>query len=70
MTDHIRVSEAVKNTLEQVKKAGGHTNFDSAVREVMMRADLEVIPPEEDGEDQEDESSGGGISGMFEDGWE
>lgn len=53
MSKQIRVSEAVKSTLEDIRDEKGHTNLDSALREVMIKADVEINTPDEaDGEDK------------------
>lgn len=42
MGETIRVSETVKEALETIRDDGGHTNMDSAIREVFNHSDIDL----------------------------
>lgn len=60
MSEQVRLSEPVKRTLERIRDSKGHMNIDSAVREVLMKADIEL---EIEGSGEEDSGGGDSLGG-------
>lgn len=61
MSPNIRTSELVKAALKQIKEDGDHTNYDSAVREVLREAGVDIHEYKhlvEDGDEEESSSLG------------
>lgn len=42
MSETVRVSEVLKEALETIRDDGGHTNIDSAMREVFHHSDMDL----------------------------
>lgn len=61
MSPNVSLSDVVKARLEKYRDDLGHSSMDSALREIMMKADVEIDPNELDlpDNDSETDESGG-----------
>jgi len=58
MSGNVRLTDVVKSRLEQYKDEKGHSNYDSAVREIMIKADIDIY----EGQEEETDNEGGSIT--------
>lgn len=56
MSEQIRLTEVVKHRLERYRDDHGHNSMDSAVREIMMRADIDIYEYQDEMEEEDDET--------------
>lgn len=63
MSPNVSLSEPVKARLEKYRDEMEHRSMDSAMREVMLKAGLEINPDELDLENDEEDSDGDGDNG-------
>ena len=63
MSPNVSLSDIVKARLEKYRDDLGHSSMDSALREIMMKADVEINPdgldlPDNDSNENENEEDG------------
>lgn len=57
MSSHVRLSDVVKERIENYRDNHDHSNIDSAIREIMIMADIDVYEyhnPSDEGSENND----------------
>lgn len=68
MSDHIRLTDVVKQRLEKYRDNHGHNSMDSAVREIMIAADIDIYKYHNEEQEEEDENDESTLEDKF--GWD
>lgn len=54
MSPQVRVGEVVKERLDKYRDNHGHNSMDSAMREIMIKADIDIYKYHEEADEEED----------------